>query len=135
MSERIKDKIEEVEKFVSQLEEFAPSSFEDYIADDKTRAACERTAEKIIEGLVDLAFLVIKSKGFKMPEDDESSFDMLLAEKIINERLFVSLKKAKGMRNILAHEYGKIDDEIVFDAISNELVNDAKEFIKEIKKS
>ena len=38
------------------------------------------------------------------------------------------------MRNIISHEYGKIDDEIVFDSIKDELILDAEEFIKQIKK-
>ena len=38
------------------------------------------------------------------------------------------------MRNILAHEYGEVDDEIVFNAVTEELEKDAIEFIKNIKK-
>ena len=37
------------------------------------------------------------------------------------------------MRNIIAHEYGKIDDKIVFEAITEELERDVKEFIKKVK--
>ena len=37
------------------------------------------------------------------------------------------------MRNILAHEYGKIDDEIVFNAIKSELEKDANEFVSAIR--
>ena len=36
------------------------------------------------------------------------------------------------MRNILAHEYGEVDDEIVFHAIRNELTNDARAFLQSI---
>jgi uncharacterized protein YutE (UPF0331/DUF86 family) len=32
----------------------------------------------------------------------------------IDKRLSSKLKEAKGMRNIIAHEYGNIDDKIVF---------------------
>ena len=38
------------------------------------------------------------------------------------------------MRNIIAHEYGKIDDEIVFGAVTEQLGKDVREFIKDIKK-
>jgi len=37
------------------------------------------------------------------------------------------------MRNIIVHEYGKVDDELVFEAISEKLEQDVKEFIKAIK--
>jgi len=134
MNKRIKDKAEELENYLSELEEFTPSSFEDYINDAKTKAACERYAEKIIEAIVDLAFLAIKEKKLKMPEDDKQAFSILADNKIISVELASKLKDAKGMRNILAHEYGEVDNEIIFEAISQELIKDAREFIKEVEK-
>lgn len=89
---------------------------------------------KIIEAIVDLAFLVIKEKGFRTPEEDKEAFDILAEEKIISEQLAQKLKEAKGMRNIIAHEYGRVDDRIVFESITEELVRDAKEFLKNIRK-
>ena len=38
------------------------------------------------------------------------------------------------MRNIIAHEYGKIDDELVFHSITEELEKDILDLIKEIEK-
>ena len=52
---------------------------------------------------------------------------------IISERLGEKLKDAKRMRNILAHEYGAVDDEVVFQAISEELSDDVTEFLIKIK--
>lgn len=131
---RIKDKIKEIKKYIEELEEFLPINFKEYFKDFKTKAACERYFEKIIESVVDLAFLIIKEKGFRTPEDDKNSFDILEQEKIISQELSQRLKDAKGMRNIIAHEYGNVDDEIVFESITKELVKDVKELIDSIKK-
>ena len=38
------------------------------------------------------------------------------------------------MRNIIAHEYGEINNELIFESIKNELIKDVSEFIKYIKK-
>ncbi|MCH7723429.1 MAG: aminotransferase class I/II-fold pyridoxal phosphate-dependent enzyme [Bacteroidetes bacterium] len=43
------------------------------------------------------------------------------------------LKEAKGMRNIIAHEYGKIDDVLVFEAVTEELIPDVKEFLNSVR--
>jgi uncharacterized protein YutE (UPF0331/DUF86 family) len=51
-------------------------------------------------------------------------------KKIISKELSIKLKNAKGMRNIVAHKYGTVDDRIVFEAITEELLKDANEFIK-----
>ena len=39
----------------------------------------------------------------------------------------------EGMRNIIVHEYGRVEDELVFEAVSEQLEKDVKEFIKAIK--
>ena len=130
---RINDKIKEIEIYLSELLEIIPNSFEEY-KEIKTKAACERYFEKIIEAVVDLAFLIIKEKRFKIPEDDKQAFDILSNEKIISQELAEKLKDAKGMRNLIAHEYGDIDDELVFESITTELEKDVGEFIKMLKK-
>jgi len=89
--------------------------------------------ERIIEATVDLSFLIIKDRGFKIPEEDKEAFDILGKEEIISIELAEKLKDAKGMRNIIAHEYGKIDDEIVFNSITEEIKVDVREFIREVE--
>lgn len=38
-------------------------------------------------------------------------------------------KDAKGMRNILAHQYGFVDEGVIFYSISEELFDDVNNFI------
>ena len=130
---RINDKIKGVENYLSELLEIMPRDFQEY-KDIKTKAACERYFELIIEAVVDLSFLVIKEKGLKIPEEDKQAFEILADENIITEQLSEKLKEAKGMRNLIAHEYGGIDDELVFESITQELEKDVSEFIELIKK-
>jgi len=130
---RISDKLSEIEDYLSELEGIMPNSFQEYENNLKTKAACERYFEKIIEAVVDLAFLIIKDKGYKIPEEDKESFDILENQGIISHELSEKLKDAKGMRNIIAHEYGKIDDELVFHSITGELVADGRELLKQVR--
>lgn len=132
MNARITDKVGEIQRYVHELEEFMPSTFHDYLADTKTKAACERYFEKIVEAIVDGAMLLIKDKHLRIPEEDKMAFDVLAEESIILPDLASRLKDAKGMRNILAHQYGHVDDETVFHSITEELVEDANRFIAAI---
>jgi len=131
---RINDKIIEIEKFLEELESILPFSLKEYKQNFKIKAIGERYFEKIIEAIIDLAFLIIKEKRFQTPEYEKQAFDILKNENVISEILATRLKDAKGMRNIIAHEYGKIDDELVFESITEELIKDANEFIDLIKK-
>ena len=54
-------------------------------------------------------------------------------EAVISKDLAAKLKDAKGMRNIIAHRYGNIDDEIVFESITKELNNAAVEFLAAVR--
>ncbi len=130
MKKRINDNINEIEKYLQEMYSIAPDNFEEYKKDFKTKAACERYFEKIIESIVDLCFILIKEKGLKMPEDDEGIFETLSHENMISDNLAKKLRDAKGMRNIIAHEYGSIDDSLIFESVATELKKDVEEFIK-----
>jgi len=133
MDERIKNKIEEIEEYLCELEEIIPEDLKKYQQDFKTKAACEHYFEKIIEACENLGFFVVKFLNLKFPEKDMSIFDSLLKENIINKELSQKLKEAKGMRNLISHEYGIVDDEIVFDSITSEIDKDIKYFLRNIR--
>jgi uncharacterized protein YutE (UPF0331/DUF86 family) len=133
IKDRINDKTEQIELFIEEISSVSLGSFEEYSSSFQKRAVCERYAEKIIEAVVDLAFLIIKMKDFPPAENDENSFTILVEHNIISKNLFKKLVQAKGMRNIIVHEYGSLDNRIVYNAISKQLIPDVKEFIENIK--
>ncbi|MDD5132840.1 MAG: DUF86 domain-containing protein [Candidatus Nanoarchaeia archaeon] len=135
MNDRINEKIEEIEKYLNELMGIVPDDFEEYKLNLEKKAACERYFEKVVEAVVDLTFLVIKEKKLKIPEGDKEAFDILFKKGLILKDLAENLKEAKGMRNILAHEYGKVDDKLVFQSITKELEDDVKEFINLIERA
>jgi uncharacterized protein YutE (UPF0331/DUF86 family) len=79
-----------------------------------------------------LAYLVLKSLRYEISEEI-NVFEILNNEDIISEKLFNKLKNAKGMRNLIAHRYGEIDDEIIFESLTEELIPDIEEFLKRIE--
>ncbi|MBS3141542.1 DUF86 domain-containing protein [Candidatus Woesearchaeota archaeon] len=129
---RINDKIREIEKYLKELNEIKPETLSEY-KELKTKAACERYFEKIIEAVIDLAFLTIKELGLKIPEEDKKAFDILAERSIISKELSQKLKEAKGMRNIISHEYGIIEDKVVFESITEQLEEDVSEFLESIE--
>ena len=132
---RIKDKIKEIETFLDQLKSIVPDSLEIYKADLKEKLACERLVQKIIEALLDLAFLTIKTKKLELPEDDLDAFALLEGSNILDKNISQKLKDAKGMRNIIIHQYGRIDDELIFNAANEELAEDAEAMITQIQEA
>ncbi len=134
MNSRIKDKIDELNKLIDELEEIIPEDLELYIEDKKLRAASERYFERIVECVVSLSFKIVQERKLEVPDDDKTVFETLQKHNFIDKVLAERFKNAKGMRNILAHEYGKVDDTLVFEAIHSKIIPDVEDFIKQIKK-
>ena len=128
MKDRINDKVLEIGGYLSDLGNFTPDSFELYKDNKEKKAVCEHYFEKIMGAVEDLAFIIIKENKLKIGDEDKV-FSILSEQDIISDDLAKKLKEAKGMRNIIAHEYGEIDDEIVFNSIKNELIKDVEEFV------
>ena len=130
MKKRISDKINDLKDYLKQLMVIKPDSLKKYVKDFKTRAACERYFERIAEAVLDISILIIKDKGLHIPDDDNEYFNLLGEKNIIDFDLVKKLKEMRGMRNIIAHQYGNLDDELVYMAINDELEDDIKKFIK-----
>ena len=133
MENRKEDKIKNIEGYIDEFEPLIPSSFEEYKRDITTKAVCERYFEKIVEAIIDLAFIIIRNKRLKSPDDDAHAFVILKEVNLISNKLCEKMQDAKGMRNIIAHRYGEIDDEKVFDAVTKELIPDVRDFIREVR--
>ncbi len=130
---RVHDKAKEIEKYLEQLKSFLPSDFDTYEKEFKDKAACERYFEKIVEAVIDLSFLLVREERLGLPEEEEGVFVLLLNHKIISEELCKNLKDMKGMRNILVHEYGSVDDKIVFRVVTEEIEKDIRKFLESIE--
>ncbi len=129
----IKDKINQIQNYLDFITENTPESFENYEKDLRSKAICEHYLEKIAEACIDLTFLVIKLKKLGVPESDECSFEILFKNSIISENLKGQLIDLKGMRNVISHEYGEVDDEKVYYSLTEELNRDVNEFLQAIK--
>lgn len=127
------DKIIEIEVYLEELGEFLPIDFESYMGNKLKRAACERYFEKIVEATIDLTFVVIKEKGFRSPDSDRDALEVLRENSVIPSELAGKLSDAKSMRNIIIHEYGYIDDRLVFNSLKNELISDIEKFLGAVR--
>ena len=131
---RLDDEMINLEDYLKELTSIIPSHYSEYQENFEKRAACERYFEKIVESVVSISYLICRKESLEI-DDKLKSFTILQENKIISKDLLVKLKDAKGMRNIIAHKYGEIDNLIVFETITKELIVDINEFLTEIKSS
>lgn len=123
---RIKELLEELSGMLSDLDLICPDYYDAY-CDIKTKAACERYFEKIIESCISVSYLLLKHK-----KRSEHIFISLSELSILSHELAIRLSDAKGMRNFIVHQYALIDDELVYETIKDRLFEDVTDFIQSI---
>lgn len=129
--ERIFVKLDEMTRYVEELKEMLPEE-EEYLQNLIKRRACEKTIEVAIESLIDVSAMMVSAQRFGLPSSEESILDILVEKKVLGMELGERLKDMKGFRNILIHRYAHVDDEIVYQNMTDYLV-DFFEFGKAIE--
>lgn len=115
-------KIKMMRADLANLKKFEKITFSEYMADDLKRASIERFLEKITGRMIDINYHILREEYEILPDDYYGSFIQMGKNKVITEELAVEIAKSSGLRNALAHEYDKIDDQKVFNSIKTALV-------------
>lgn len=129
--ERILIKFRELDGYLEEFETIMPGSIEEYENSIEKKRACERLLQISIECLIDISNIVFSELRLGMPSDEDDVLKSLEEKDIISKSMFDVLIEMKGMRNLLVHKYGKIDNARVFEAISEHL-GDFEKFREEI---
>lgn len=114
-----------IERILVQLEEYLRDLDEikskykliDYKDNKIIRRYTERTLQIAVEACLDLASHIISYTGFREPVDNKDCFQVLLENGIISPDLAARLKRMAQFRNVVVHNYIRINPEIVFSIV------------------
>ena len=127
---RILSKLDELDSYLTELEDVMPKNYEEYINSIEKKRSCERLLHIMIECTIDVCTLMVKDLRLGLPAGEEDLFEKIEKKKIISKRMKEKLKLMRGFRNILVHRYAGVDDQLVFENLKN--INDSREFRKQI---
>jgi len=130
----IENKITSIQKYLKILDNYKKYSREEIENKFDIRGSLERYLYLAIQAAIELAEAVISFRDFRKPTILKESFEILEEEKVISLELCDKMAKMTGFRNIVAHDYEKINYDIVFDVLNNRL-GDIKDFISAVKKN
>ncbi len=128
--DRLLAKIDELEGYLGELDQVKPTSLEEYKRVEKKRS-CERLLQLSIECMIDICALMVTGLRLGLPSEEDDLFERLEQAGIISPIMKETLRKMKAFRNILVHEYGRIDDQLVYEVLQSRL-NDFVTFKREI---
>jgi len=118
----IKRKISLIQDDLVKLSGFSQYSLSQITSDYIKQAAIERFLERIISRAIDInQHIIVENDDAKIspPKDYKETFTALSRLGIYPDKFAAQISKSIGTRNILIHEYDKIDYSLIYDSISD----------------
>ncbi|MDO8592860.1 MAG: DUF86 domain-containing protein [bacterium] len=125
------EKLREYLKILKELKE--KCALADFKRDNVLRGALERYLQLSAEAAIDIGEIIISELMLETPMSHKEIFEIMGKEKIIPPLLAVRFCDIAKFRNILVHDYVKLDLEKMYDYLRNDLA-DFKKYIIAIAK-
>lgn len=112
-----------LEGYLNDLKSVQGLSFDEYASDIRIKRFVERTLQIAVEACLDMGWHIIADEGLPEAETNRDVFKVLADARVIDREIVPSLQQMASFRNLIVHDYGKIDDEIVFGILKRRLVD------------
>ncbi|MBI3583079.1 MAG: DUF86 domain-containing protein [Nitrospinae bacterium] len=109
IKEKISRKLESLQEYVGYLKGYQNCTIDELKRDPTLRGAVERYLHLSAECIIDIAEIMISELNLRKPEEYKESIDILGKTGIIPDEFAFYFSPVAGFRNILVHEYAKID--------------------------
>jgi uncharacterized protein YutE (UPF0331/DUF86 family) len=114
-------KLSELEEYLGQIREYRPITVAQYVSDWKSQRIIERTLQMMVEISLDVANHIIADRKYRDPKGYADCFKVLRENRILDAKLSGRMEKMAKFRNILVHNYDKVDAEIVVGILKRNL--------------
>jgi len=131
--QKILEKLENFNQYLNYLYQLRAEAKtkKDFLSDFHLFGNTERYLQLTVQIIIDICHLTIIDLEIERPDDNYEAISILFYKKIFSESLANRLTKMVGLRNILIHEYSKIDRGKVYEILTKQL-EDLEEFKKQI---
>ena len=113
MNDIVINKIHSIQRCVDRAREEYRSDPVGFAANYTAQDAALLNVIRACEQAIDLANHVIKTYKMGIPSSSAESFDLLQDQAVISKEMAQNLRKMVHFRNMLIHQYQRIDIEIV----------------------
>ncbi|MBP1746913.1 MAG: hypothetical protein H6Q54_1528, partial [Deltaproteobacteria bacterium] len=107
--ELIAARLERLREYIKTLKAILKYDVEKFKSDVFVYATAERYLQLSIECLLDIGNHIISDRGYRKPDTYADVFQVLADEKVISKKLLRELDGMAAFRNVLVHDYLRID--------------------------
>lgn len=114
-------KLADLDQYVAQVAEFQDVTPEEYRRDWKTQRIVERTLQMAIEACLDVANHLVADRQLRVASSYAEIYDVLGEAGLLEDRLRKTMIRMARFRNILVHDYERIDPAVVIRILREDL--------------
>ncbi len=128
--EIINERLREIDKNIALLEELKAIPFNKFLNDLKTVKCAERCLEISIQCILDISHHIVVENDWPRPKNNKEIILMLGQKGVIPVDFARHILPMAGLRNILIHEYIKVDPKQIYQHLQK--LRDFRKFQKHI---
>lgn len=121
LREKVAEKLGSLKEYIGYLRNCQRASVADLKQDPILRGAVERYLQLSAESVIDVAEMFIAELGLRKPEEYKEAIRILGEAGILPAEFAVTFSSIAGFRNILVHEYARVDLELVHQHLIQDL--------------
>ncbi len=119
---KIVAKLQALDEYLDYLRDLQKVNRKSFLSDYHQFGLAEHYLHLSIEVVLDVAKLVIITYAFPRPEENRDVLRVLREKRAISQGLYDQMASISGFRNILIHEYEKVDKERVYEYLQQDIV-------------
>lgn len=120
-------RLEKLREYLEILKSVQKYDCNRFVADPFIHGTAERNMHLAIECLLDIGNHIIADRSYEKPESYADVFRILFDNKVISSKLYNNLEGMAAFRNILVHDYLRLDRTRV-----HKLVIDKTQYLEEL---
>ena len=109
-----------VKKHLRRVEKKAKTDLKTFLEDLDRQEIIAFNLEVAVQNCIDIAAHIIGAEGLGVPGSTAEMFYLLEENDYLNSEITEKMIKAVGLRNLIAHEYGKIDLNQIYEISRND---------------
>ena len=117
----INEKIEKLREYLTLLKEYRKSNLKELKEDPKLQGAVRCYLQLSIKCVIGIGEIIISGLRLPRPEEAREVIEILGKNKIIPISFSKHFSSVAGFRNILVHEYTKVDINKLYQHLRNDL--------------
>jgi uncharacterized protein YutE (UPF0331/DUF86 family) len=114
-------KIAAIRDAVARIREVLPDTADAFGADRTAREIVLLNLFVALQEAIALATHWLADEGWDMPQSYGDAFMVLADRHVLEHRLANRLRAASGLRNLIAHQYGAVNVDRIFELASNDI--------------